>query len=247
MLKIKSILMAAVIALTATVAFADVPAFDVAGAKNAFVIDAKAGKGGVKDYLQIINFTNDTSNVFTIYGHDKKEGWVKLGTSKPQPYGNSENLETEYEHKLHKYSAFAVVPANGKEYKYEFTKFVINMYVVRHFMGGIRIYEDVKAPKKDAFIVENKAVKGSFKDRIKVEGADATGKSFRILGSNDKENWEIVAGGTVLDNEEDAYLEAVNEDKVAKYAFYAIECRENVKFNYEVSKSHNDLYIKVSK
>lgn len=227
-------------------AFADAPEFTVEGVSNAVVLDPRAEKGPYGDYIQVINFTNDSKAVFDIYGWNKKDGWVFIGKTTPVAYGESLNLETEYDHKFTKFTSFAIAAENGKKYSYTYTKFIINMYFVQHNIGAIRITPESAAPSSKAFVFENASVKGSFKDRIKIEGDPAVvdGKSFVIYGSKDNENWQVVAGGTV--KKDGSYLEAVNENEVAKYKFYAIENREGKKFNYEVAKSHNDLYFTVT-
>lgn len=247
MTKLKSLVMAVVIAMTAAVAFADLPAFDVEGVSNAVVLDPRADKKPYGDYIQLINFTDDTNAIFDIYGYSKKDGWVLITKTAPQTFGDSVLLDTSYDHKLTKFTAFAIAAENGKTYKYSFSKFIINMYVVKHAVGAIRISPETAAPSAKAYSFESASVKGSFKDRIKIEGDEAVvdGKSFVVYGSDDNENWCVVAGGTI--KKESGYLEAVNEDKVAKYKFYAIENREKENFNYAVSKSHNDLYFTVTK
>lgn len=247
MTKLKSLVMAVVVALAAVSAFADTPVFDVEGVENAVVLDARADKKPYGDYIQIINFTDDTDAAFNIYGYDKKAGWVFITKTGPQVFGESVLLETSHDHKLVKFTAFAIAAENGKAYSYTFSKFIINMYVVKHAVAGIRITPQRAALSADAYSFESASVKGSFKDRVKVEGDEAVvnGKSFVIYGSDDNENWSVIAGGTV--KKDGSYLEAVSEDKVSKYKFYAIENRENEKFNYTVTKAHNDLYFTVTK
>lgn len=242
---LKKIAAVMAVAFVAGFAFADVPEFTEA--PNAYVVDAKSVKGVHADYTQIVNFTKDVDTTFTVYGWNKKDGWKKIGTSVAQKYGNSVLMDTEYDHKLNKFTAFAIAADNGKTYEYEYTKFVINMYVVRHNVGAFRVYEKTDKLPKNAYAFESASVKGSFKDRIKVQTEDESnsldGKAFVIYGSDDNENWAIVAGGTI--SKESSYLESVNEDKVAKYKFYAISNLEGKSYEYTVTKSHNDLYFTV--
>lgn len=242
MKKIKSLVLMAVVALATSFAFADLPAFDLA--ENAFVFEQKSVKGkAMVDYCQLINFTDDTKTVFDFYGYHKKDGWIKLGTSTVQPYGDSENIESEWNHKLNKFIAYAIVPENGKEYKYTFSKFDINMYVVRHYCGSVKVLPENCVPGKNAFVFENASVKGSFKDNVKVfKDEKSPDLAVKVYGSNDSENWELVAGGTV--KKDGSTLEKVDEENTAKFKFYAVEAIGSKK-TFEISKAHNDLYITV--
>lgn len=250
MKNIRSVVLLAVVALAGSFAFADIPEFTGPNADKAFIVDPKPVKGKNSDFIQIINFTDDTSAVFEVWGY--KKAWEKIGDTKPVDYANQYMMETEFDHKLDKFKYFAIVSKDGKEYKYDYSKFVLNMYVVKHYCGSFRILPADAVPGKNAFTIENKAVKGSFKDRIRIVNETGTKKpSFKIYGSNDNSTWELVAGTTVTpdddDDEEASYCEAVNEKTLASYKFYAIESRDGAKYNYEVSKAHNDLYITVKK
>lgn len=243
MKKMIKLFAAALVALTAaaSAAFAEPPEFNEPGVENAFVADLKPGKGQVRDYVQIINFSDDTTTTFKIWGYSKN-GWVYVGESKVQPYGESNMLESEYDHKLWKFTHLAIAATNGKKYTYVFSKFTIHMYIADHYVGSFRILPENQTPGKNAYIVENASVKGSFKDNIKVTAAPNT--SVKVYASNDKENWILIAGGTTKD-EDSSTLELTDEKNASKYKFYAIETIDGTEHTYKLSKAHNDLYIEV--
>ncbi|MBQ0002857.1 MAG: hypothetical protein KBT21_04910 [Treponema sp.] len=244
MKKIKIILLAfAAFVSSAVFAAETIPEFT--DAPNAFVVNAKPVKGQHSDFIQVINFTDDENIKFSIYGWRKKDGWTKLASDVTSTYGDSKKLETEYDHQFNRWEVFAFVPENGKTYKIEYTKFKIEMWVVEHHFGAFRIIPDTAVPGKNAYIFENASVKGSFKDNIKAGGKN--GVSLKILGSNDKESWETVGGGKISVEEADDYcsLEAVNEKKTASYKFYSVETVDGKKCEFDIFKSHNDLYFVV--
>lgn len=246
MKKIKFILMA-MVAMISTAAFAGETLPEFTDAPNAFVVNAKPIKGKHDDFIQVINFTDDENIKFSIYGWRKKDGWTKLASDVTSTYGDSKKLETEYDHQFNRWEVFAFVPENGKTYKIEYTKFKIEMWVVEHYFGAFRIIPDSVAPGPNAYIFENASIKGSFKDNLRAGGKN--GVTMKILGSNDKENWEVVGGGitNVKEDEADDYcsLESVNEKKTASYKFYSVELTDGKKYDFNVFKSHNDLYFVV--
>lgn len=237
----KKLMMCAVFALASLFAFAEVPEFDVEGAGNAFVVDAKSIKGGHSDYIQIINFTDDVDAVFSLYGYGKDKEWVFLGDSTPQAYGDSENLDSEYNGEFGKFNAFAIVPKNGGDYDFSYSKFIINMYFVRHYCSSFKVLPKTAFPGENAAVVENASVKGSFKDNVKVENKTGSQISIKVYGSNDKENWSLVAGGTAKNDS--TRLEQVDEKTTSKYAYYAAESLDGKKYDFSFEKNHNDLYI----
>lgn len=226
------------------IAFAQIPEFTVEGARNPVFFDSKSVKGKGSDYIQVINFSDDSDAVFSIYGYDKKNGWVFIGDSTKESYGDSGMLETEYDHKLKNFSFFAVVPKDGKKYKIEFSKFVINMYVVKHNCVSFRIAPETILPGPNASFVKNEEVEGSFKDNVKVENFTGAPISVKVYGSNDEKSWDFVAGGTIKD--EGARLEHFIEKNTPNYAFYAVETTDGKKYNMSFSKKRNDLYITVN-
>lgn len=239
----KKVLLSIIMICASVMSFAQIPDFTVDGAQNPVFFDSKSVKGKGSDYIQVINFSDDSDAIFAIYGYNKKEGWIFIGDSTIQSYGDSGILETEYDHKLKKFSYFAVVPKNGKKYKVEFSKFVINMYVVKHNCISFRIIPEIARPSEKASVMKNEDVKGSFKDNVKVENFTGHPISVKVYGSNDGENWQIVAGGTIKD--EGASLEHVVESETSKYVYYAAETTDSKIYDMKFSKKHNDLYISV--
>lgn len=229
-------------------AFAKNPLPEFTDAPNAFVVNAKEVKGKHGDFIQVINFTDEPKIKFSIYGWKKKDGWTKIQSSVTSRYGDSKILETEYDHKLDKWDVFAFVPEDGKAYKIEYVKFEIKMWVATHYMGAFRIIPDVAVPGPDAYVFETASIKGSFKDNLKAGGKN--GVSIKILGSNDKENWEIVGGGKINIDETDedgdyCSVEVVNEKKASTYKFYSVESVDGTKYDFDIFKAHNDLYFVV--
>lgn len=244
----KKAMMVAVLALASMVAFAQVAEFDVEGIEGiekAFVVDAKSVKGKYSkkysDYIQVINFTDDTDAVFSLYGYGKKTGWVFLGDSTPQAYGDSENIDSEYNGELGQFTGFAIVPKNNRDYTYTYSKFVINMVVVHHYCSSFKILPTEISLGENAVIFENASVEGSFKDNVKLENYTGKQISVKVYGSDDKENWSLVAGGTAKD--EGVGLESVDENTTSKYTYYAVESLDGEKYDFSFRKDHNDLYI----
>lgn len=246
MKKIKFLMMLLIVCAS-TVAFAKDPIPEFTDAPNAVVVNAKEVKGKYADFIQVINFTDDSEIKFSIYGWRKKDGWKKLATDVTSFYGDSKKLDTEYDHQFDRWSVFAFVPENGKTYTVEYCKFIINMYVVKHQFSAFRIVPDSVAPGPNACIIENASVKGSFKDNLKAGGKN--GVALKILGSNDKENWEFVGGGVinVKEDKKDDYssIEAVNENRTASYKYYSVEAVDGTKYEFDIFKAHNDLYFVV--
>lgn len=230
----------------------ELPVFDVEveNAENAIVFDVKNISTGRQknygDYIRLINFTGKKNLTFSFYGYNKN-GWTYFGDSEPNNFADSEIVETEFDHKYQKYPVMAIVPKDGKKYDVRYSKILINMYVVKHNCSVFKILPFTVELPKNAAIVENASVQGKFKDNIKI--VTTTGREFdvSVLGSNDKETWEFVGGGTTdPDADDDETLELVDEEKTPTYKYYAVYANDNSSYNYEFSKAHNDLYITIS-
>ena len=72
----KKVLLSIIMICASVMSFAQIPDFTVDGAQNPVFFDSKSVKGKGSDYIQVINFSDDSDAIFAIYGYNKKEGFA---------------------------------------------------------------------------------------------------------------------------------------------------------------------------
>mgnify|MGYP003564228088 CR=1 FL=1 len=92
----KKVLLSIIMICASVMSFAQIPDFTVDGAQNSVFFDSKSVKGKGSDYIQVINFSDDSDAIFAIYGYNKKEEPFLNSRSRDLLLHNRSSLENVF-------------------------------------------------------------------------------------------------------------------------------------------------------
>ena len=87
-----------------------------------YVIDSFKADGSFKDFIKLYNTSTDSNISFFIYiHHPENQEWLMYGAGVLKGPGDRDTIRSGMKN-IGRYRYFAIEPANGKNYKYQFHK-----------------------------------------------------------------------------------------------------------------------------
>ena len=245
-------LLVAVFISVAAFAADNLPAFTEAD--NAYVFDAKKLKEDYGDNCKIVNLSFGENLKFDVYVmKSNKKQWLLAGSATLNGCMDSVAVESEYDGKWDNYRYFALVPKDDNKYIVDFTYDSIFLYAFSREACVFTVDIEGDTPEKvrnNSTIIDVNAVKGKFKDNIKlINKSSDSNMDFLIFGFDDPNatKWNTVGKSDLKGYDDSDNIDTpINDSSNSKkYAYYAVYALNGKKYDVNPSKAHNDLYIEI--
>lgn len=220
----------------------DAPLFD---AENAYIIDTSELRGRMRDDVKLINESDEDFIGFEVYYYDDyRKDWSFYGRSFLKEFSDSDSVDSPMEDRISGIRYFAVVPEDGRVFKYRAEKADEDLCIYVMSLDGSYSKPDLSK----AFIIDSEKINGRFRDDVKfINLTRDRGISFILYVSNTGRDGEWQKGGAVYlkDYNDSDSVDSPMEDILYKFRYFAVVSREGTEYKYDVQKYHNDLEIYV--
>lgn len=205
---------------------------------NATVLDAGVLSGKYKDAVKLLNLSDETDLLFSVYFYEpKKNDWVFYGRGKVSHYYDSDSIDSRYEDKIRNFRYFAVVPENGAEFMYTLDARHHDLYIC---INGVSTNDEMR--KQNAVIFDSYEIKGKFHDDIEfINCTQDENILFWVYAFNDKsEPWQKIGAARVerLNDSESVDTPVKN---LSAYRYFAVYADNGKQYSYQLSKHDDDL------
>ena len=203
---------------------------------NSVVLKTENLEKKFEDNIVVQNFTEEKDLKFFLYDFDdEKKEWSFLGFVNLKDYSDSCKIEPLKNVKKIKYLALSSEKANNFEFKISAMHNDLYISVLKE-----KKFENLE----NVTVIEPNCVKGRFTDNIRFENySEDFNIYFYVFACNDLQDEKKYLGIVNLKNFNDSdFLESPVKN-LSKFNYYFVQSKNGKKYNFEISKKHNDLYI----
>lgn len=229
-----------------------IPTFEQA--ENAFVFDARELRADYDDFCKVINLTDYCGISFDVFGmRGNKDKWYKLGTAELNGLFDQVRLSTSYDHDLHSFRYFAIVPNDSDTYDIEMTTDRLFLgFTTQYFAIFIIKYADEEPDtryKDNAAILDMNTVRGRFENRIKiVNNTFDRGIQITLYGYDNENDaiWEPIGNAYLKGKDDEEFIiTPLYKDSIPECRYYAVVSLDGTKYDIRTYVHHETLYIEL--